>query len=378
MAKRDYYEVLEITKSASAEEIKKAFRKKAMQYHPDRNPGDKEAEEKFKEINEAYEVLSDPQKKDRYDRFGHAGVDPNQGFGGGGFGGFSGFGDIFGDIFGSFGGGFSSQRRRNGPKKGEDIHTRVIISFEEAAFGTKRDITVQREETCPDCKGTGAAPGTERVTCPNCGGSGEIRRTSNTPFGQFVNVTACPNCGGTGSVVEKPCPSCNGSGHISKSVTISVDSPAGVDNDSVISLKGQGEPGKQGGPNGDIYVLVSVKPHKIFKRNGYDLRLEIPISFPQAALGADIVVPTLSEKITYKVPPGTQSGTVFRLKGKGVKQLQGSRYGDMYVRVIVEIPQKLSGEQKRLLQQLEETFKNDEHGQRKGFLETVKEMFKKD
>lgn len=375
MAKRDYYEVLEVSKGASAEEIKKAFRKKALEYHPDRNPDDKEAEEKFKEVNEAYEILSDQQKKDRYDRFGHAGVDPNQG-GFGGAGGFGGFEDIFGDIFGSFGGGFSNQRRRNGPRKGADIQTRISISFEEAAFGVKKDITIQRDENCPECKGTGAEKGSERITCPICGGTGEIKKTTSTPFGQFMNVTTCHRCQGEGTIVEKPCSRCKGAGKIRKNITINVDIPAGVDNDSVISLRGQGEPGKLGGPSGDLYVIIGVKPHKLFKRNGADLLLEIPITFPQAALGADMVVPTLEEKISYKVPPGTQSGMVFRIKGKGIKQLNTSKNGDLFVKVIVEIPKKLSNEQKKLLQQLDDAFNQDEHEQRKGFLDTLKELFK--
>lgn len=377
MAKRDYYEVLEVSKDASADEIKRAFRKKAMQYHPDKNPGDKEAEEKFKEINEAYEILSDSQKKDRYDRFGHAGVDPNQGFGGAG-GGFGGFEDIFSDIFGSFGGGFSSQRRRNGPRKGADIQKRVTLTFEEAAFGVTQEIKFQRNEDCPDCGGSGAAEGTERITCPTCNGTGEVRKATNTPFGQFMNVTTCSRCGGQGTIVETPCENCKGTGKVRKNVTINVDIPAGVDTDSIITLRGQGEPGKMGGPNGDLHIIISVQPHKMFKRNGYDLMLEIPISFPQAALGADIIVPSLSEKISYKVPAGTQSGTVFRLKGKGIKQTNGSRYGDLYVKVMIEIPKKLNGEQRRLLQQLEDSFKSDEHEQRKSFLDSVKEMFKKE
>lgn len=376
MAKRDYYEVLGVNKGASADELKKAYRKKAMQYHPDRNPDDKEAEEKFKEVNEAYEILSDPQKRDRYDRFGHAGVDPNQGFGGGG--GFGGFEDIFGDIFGSFAGGFGGGRRRNGPRKGADIQTRVSISFEEAAFGTKRDIKITRSEDCPDCGGTGASPGTERTTCPHCNGTGQINKVSNTPFGQFTNVTTCPNCGGQGTIVTDPCKKCSGKGKIRKDITINVDIPAGVDDDAVISLRGQGEPGQNGGPSGDVYVIVQVKPHKIFKRNGADLVLEIPITYPQAVLGADIVVPTLTERISYKVPPGTQHGTVFRLKGKGVKYVNSGRYGDLYVKVFIEIPKKVSGDQKKILQQLEEAYNKGEHEQKKNFMENMKEFFKKD
>ena len=376
MAKRDYYEVLGLSKGASPDEIKKAFRKKAMEYHPDRNPDNKEAEEKFKEVNEAYEILSDPQKKDRYDRFGHAGVDPNQGFGGGG--GFSGFEDIFGDIFGSFAGGFGGSRKRNGPRKGADIQARVTVTFEEAAFGTRQEIRITRNEDCPECGGTGAEKGTERITCPHCNGTGQVSKVSNTPFGQFTNVTTCPHCGGQGTIVENPCKKCGGKGRIRKDIKISVDIPAGIDNDSVISLKGQGEPGLNGGPAGDVYVIVQVKPHKIFKRNGSDLVLEIPITYPQAVLGADIVVPTLTDKISYKIPPATQHGTVFRLKGKGVKVVNTNRYGDLYVKVLIEIPKKINGEQKRILQQLEAAYNTGEHEQKKNFMANMKEFFKKD
>ena len=377
MAKRDYYEVLGLTKGASADEIKKAFRKKAMQYHPDRNPGDKEAEEKFKEINEAYEILSDPTKKDRYDRFGHAGVDPSQG---GGFGGgFGGFDDIFGDIFGGFGGFGGRSQRRNGPRKGADIQTRVTLTFEEAAFGTKKEIKITRNDDCPDCSGTGAAPGTERTTCPDCGGSGQVSRVSNTPFGQFTNVTTCPRCSGQGTIVNDPCKRCKGAGKIRKDLILNVDIPAGVDNDSVIPLRGQGEPGTMGGPAGDVYIIVRVKPHKIFKRNGADLVLEIPITYPQAVLGADIIVPTLTERISYKVPAGTQHGTVFRIKGKGIKYVNSnSRYGDLYVKVLIEIPKKLNEEQKSLLRQLDGAFNKGEHEQKKTFMENVKELFRMD
>ncbi len=375
MAKRDYYEVLGLEKGAGVDEIKKAFRKKAMQYHPDRNPGDKEAEEKFKEVNEAYEILSDPQKKDRYDRFGHAGVDPNQGFGGGGFSGFGGFEDIFGDIFGGFGG----SRRRNGPRKGADIQVRVSVSFEEAAFGTKKDIKITRNEDCPECGGTGAEKGTERTTCPNCNGTGQINRVTNTVFGQISKATTCPHCGGKGTIVQTPCKNCGGKGRIRRDVTISVDIPAGVDDDSVISLRGQGEAGLNGGPAGDVYIIIQVKPHKIFSRNGADLILEIPISYPQAVLGADLVIPSLTEKISYKVPPGTQNGTTFRIKGKGIKVVNSNnRYGDLYVRVIIEIPKKINNEQRKLLQKLEESYNTGEHELKKKFKENVKELFKKE
>ncbi|MDR1572033.1 MAG: molecular chaperone DnaJ [Clostridiales Family XIII bacterium] len=382
--KRDYYEVLGLKKGASEADIKKAFRKLAMQYHPDKNPGDRKAEDAFKEVNEAYGILSDPQKKERYDRFGHAGVDPNAGFGaGGGFSGFGaggGFEDIFGDLFGGmFGGGSSSSRRRNGPRKGADIQRNLGISFEEAAFGVKKQIHLNKHVACDECGGTGSAKGSSKTKCPDCGGTGELRTQQRTPFGQFTNVSPCPKCGGAGEILENPCKRCGGSGRAKKDLTISVDIPAGVDNESVISLKGQGEPGHAGGPAGDLYVVISVSPHRIFSRRGSDLWLEIPITFTQAALGDSITVPTLDEKVSYKIPPGTQPETVFRLKGKGVRSLRSGRNGDLYVKVVLEIPTKLSSEEKKLLKKLDETMKkengSDAYSKRKKFTEAVKDMF---
>ena len=377
--KRDFYEVLGLKKGASEDEIKKAFRKKAMEYHPDRNPGDKAAEEKFKEVNEAYSILSDPQKKDKYDRFGHAGVDPSAGFGGGFNGGFGGFEDIFGDLFGGmFGGGFgqNNARRRNGPRKGQDLQKGISITFEEAAFGAKKQIQINKNVACESCGGSGAEKGSSKVTCQKCGGTGEIRTTQRTPFGQFSNVQTCDKCGGTGEVNENPCHACGGTGNVRKTVTISVDIPAGVDNDSVISIKGQGEPGANGGPNGDLYVVISVQPHSLFTRRGTDLWLEIPITFSQAALGDDIVVPTLKEKVSYKIPAGTQPETVFRLKGKGIKSLRSSKVGDLYVKVVLEVPTKLTGEQKKLINKFGETLSTDGYTKRKKFADTMREIFK--
>ncbi len=379
--KRDYYEVLGIKKGASEDEIKSAFRKKAMEYHPDRNPGDKAAEEKFKEVNEAYSVLSDPKLKEKYDRFGHAGVDPNAGFGagGGGFGGFGfgGFDDIFEDLFGMFGGSASYARaRRTGPQKGADIQTSLGIKFEEAAFGVKKNIKLTKYVSCQPCDGTGAEKGSGKTVCPLCNGTGEIRTSQRSPFGQFINVQTCSRCGGTGQVVENPCKECGGSGKVRKTVTIAVEVPAGVDNDSVISIKGQGEPGTNGGPNGDLYVVISVEPHKLFKRNGEDLWLEIPITFDQAALGAEIVVPTLKEKVSYKIPEGTQPDTVFRLRGKGIKSLRSNRTGDLYVKVNLEIPTKLNSKQRKLIKDLGETLTEDAYSKRKSFLKSVKELFR--
>lgn len=379
--KRDYYEVLGLQKGAGDDEIKKAFRKMAMKYHPDRNPGDKEAEEKFKEVNEAYSVLSDPDKKNKYDRFGHAGVDPNAGFGGGaggfgGFGGAGGFDDIFDMFGGMFGGGYSQSRRRNGPAKGRDIQKAVTITFEEAAFGTKKQIRLNKFVECDSCHGSGAAPGTSKKSCPHCGGSGQVYTVQKTPLGQFQSVSPCPHCGGSGEINETPCGTCGGSGRVRKDVTIAVDIPAGVDNDSVVSIRGQGEPGLNGGPAGDLYIVISVKPHKLFKRRGSDLYLDIPITFAQAALGDDITVPTMTEKVTYKVPAGTQPGTTFRLKGKGIANVRNGRPGDLYVKVNLEVPTKLSVKQKKAVEEMNKALDSDCYQKKRSFAESVKELFK--
>lgn len=377
--KRDYYEVLGLQKGASDNDIKKAFRKMAMKYHPDKNPGDKVAEEKFKEINEAYAVLSDPEKKEKYDRFGHAGVDPNSGFGGGagGFGGFGGFEDIFDMFGGAFGGfgGSSRGRRNNGPRKGSDLQKAVTITFEEAAFGTKKEIRLNKYVKCKTCGGSGAAPGTSKKSCPKCGGTGEIRTAQRTPLGTFQSVSPCPDCNGTGEINETPCPDCGGSGKTRDNVTISVNIPAGVDNDSVIPIKGQGEPGVNGGPDGDLYIVINVEPHKIFERRGQDLWLEIPITFDQAALGDDIIVPTLEGKVSYKVPSGTQPDTIFRLKGKGIKSVRGNRKGDLYVKVNLEVPTKLNSKQKKAISAMAEKVTGECYQKKSSFLDSLKEFF---
>ena len=380
--KRDYYEVLGLKKGASDDEIKKAFRKMAMKYHPDKNPGDKSAEEKFKEINEAYAVLSDPDKKDKYDRFGHAGVDPNAGFGGGGFGGgFGGFGgfedifDMFGGAFSGFGGGGRSGARRNGPRKGSDLQKSLTIDFEEAAFGTKKQIRINKFVKCKTCDGSGAASGTSKKQCTKCGGSGEVRTAQRTPLGTFQSVSPCPDCNGTGEINETPCRDCGGSGRVKENVTISINIPAGVDNDSVIPIKGQGEPGINGGPDGDLYIVINVKPHKLFERRGQDLWLEIPITFDQAALGDDIVVPTLEEKVSYKVPAGTQPGTVFRLKGKGIKSVRSSKKGDLYVKVTLEVPTKLNSKQKKAIAAMGKSVTSECYHKKSSFLDSIKEFF---
>ena len=385
--KRDYYEVLGLQKGASDSDIKKAFRKMAMKYHPDKNSGDKEAEEKFKEVNEAYAVLSDPDKKNKYDRFGHAGVDPNAGFGGGGGGGFGGFGgfedifDMFGGAFGGGGGfggfgGFGGGRsRRNGPRKGSDLQKAITIDFKEAAFGAKKQIRINKYVKCKTCSGTGAEPGTSKKTCPTCGGSGEVRTAQRTPLGTFQSVSPCSDCNGTGEINESPCKDCGGTGKIRDNVTISVNIPAGVDNESVIPIKGQGEPGINGGPDGDLYIVINVEPHPLFERRGQDLWLEIPITFDQAALGDDIVVPTLEEKVSYKVPAGTQPGTVFRLKNKGIKSVRGNRKGDLYVKVTLEVPTKLNGKQKKAIETMGKAVGSECYQKKSSFLDSIKEFF---
>ncbi len=375
--KRDYYEVLGIAKGASEAEIKKAYRKKAMEFHPDKNPGDAAAEENFKAVNEAYSILSDPDKKNKYDRFGHAGVDPNAGFGGqGGFSGGGGFEDIF-DIFGGmFGGKGFSQQRRNGPMKGRDLQKGLTITFEEAAKGVKKEFKINKYVDCTTCHGTGAAPGTSKKTCPKCNGTGEIHTVQRTPFGQFQSVSPCDQCNGTGQINETPCGTCGGTGKIRKDVTISVNIPAGVDNDSVITIRGQGEPGQNGGPAGDLYVVLAVKPHQLFKRSGQDLHLEIPISFNQAALGDQITVPSMEGKLSYKVPAGTQPGTVFRLKGKGLQNPRGSSKGDLYVKVILEVPTKLNAKQKSAIDEMGKVITADSYHKKNKFADTIKELFK--
>ncbi len=379
--KRDYYEVLGIDKGASDKEIKSAYRKKAMKYHPDKNPDNKEAEEAFKEANEAYSILSDPDKKNKYDKFGHAGVDPNAGFGGGGFGGgaggFSGFEDIF-DVFGSmFGGGKSgySQQRRNGPMKGKDLQQRLVISFKEAAFGVEKTIKMKKNVVCETCSGTGAAEGTSKKTCGNCGGSGEVQSVQRTPFGNFQSSAPCRECSGTGQVIEKPCGDCHGSGEVKKEVKLKVKIPAGVDTDSVVPIKGQGLPGKNGGPMGDLYIVIDVKNDTVFQRAGSDLYLEMPISFMQASLGDKIIIQSVGEKISYKIPSGTQNGTVFRIKDKGLPDPRSGRKGSLYVKVNVEIPTKLSRKQKTAIENLEKSFDDSNYPQQHEFERDINKDF---
>ena len=355
--KRDYYEVLGVSKGASDDEIKKAYRKLAKKYHPDMNPGDKEAEAKFKEVNEAYSVLSDEQKRARYDQFGHAGVDPNYGAGGpgGGFGGFD-MGDIdLGDIFGSFfgGGGFGGfgggGARRNGPQKGESLRANLTITFEEAAFGCEKEINLNRTEECDECHGSGCQPGTTAETCPDCRGTGVVRVQQRTGGFAFSSTAACTRCRGTGKIIPSPCKSCGGSGSVKKSKRITVTIPAGIDDGQAVSLRGQGNAGKNGGPAGDLIVGVRVKPHPQFRRDGTTVLYEQPVTFFQAAMGAELEIPTIDGKVKYTLPAGTQTGTTFRLRGKGIPELRGRGRGDQYVTIRVQVPTSMNAEQKEAL-----------------------------
>jgi molecular chaperone DnaJ len=346
MANKDYYETLGIERDASEEEIKKAFKKAALKYHPDRNPDNKVAEDKFKDANEAYQVLSDSEKKSRYDQYGSA--DAGAGYGGGSsdFSGFGGFGDIFGDIFG--GGGFS-QRNQNGPRKGADLEYNLNLTFEESVFGVEKEISVTKNEKCEDCGGSGAKAGTSPKTCDKCGGAGQIKVQRNTAFGSFASMSTCDKCGGHGQIISDPCKTCHGSGKARKNRKIKINVPGGVDTGNVMPLRGQGEPGEKGGPFGDLYANIRVTPHKTFKRNGVDIHIESHISFGNASLGTEIKVPTVDGDVKYKVPAGTQSGTVFRLKNKGVPRVNSHGRGDQYVKVIVDIPKSLNDKQKLAL-----------------------------
>lgn len=375
--KRDYYQVLGVEKTASADEIKKAYRKKALQYHPDRNPGDKEAEAKFKECNEAYEVLSNEEKKARYDQYGFAGVDPNfnpnAGFGGfgGGFGGFGDLGDIFGDIFGG-----GSRRSANGPRRGENVGARLEITFEEAAFGAEKEVPVSRVEPCAKCGGSGCADGTQPETCPTCGGSGQVRTTQNFMGMTMQSTAACPKCGGRGKIIKTPCSTCKGKGKVRRTKQIKVKIPAGVDDGQSVRVRGEGSAGANGGQAGDLLVEIYIKRHSLFEREGADVLCEMPISFTQAALGAEIEVPTLDGKVRYTVPEGTQTGTTFRLKGKGIPYVGSKNRGDQLVTVVVETPTKLSREQKELLRKLEDASGHCQP-KRTSFFEKLKQNFDK-
>ncbi len=379
MAKRDYYEVLGVAKNASDEDIKKAYRKLAMKYHPDRNPGDKTAEEKFKEAKEAYEMISDPDKRAAYDRFGHAGVDPNAGMGAGGqdFGGFAdAFGDIFGDIFGgqARGGGGRGGRGGSNVYRGSDLRYGLEVTLEQAAAGYTTEIRVPSWESCSPCGGSGAKPGTKPETCKTCGGQGQVRMQQ----GFFSIQQTCPTCHGSGKSIPNPCTSCDGVGRVRKQKTLEVKIPAGIDDGMRIRSAGNGEPGVNGGPAGDLYVEITLKPHRVFQREGDDLHCEVPVGFARAALGGSIDVPTLNGKASFDLPEGTQTGKTFRLRGKGIKNVRTSLAGDLYCHVVIETPVKLSDKQKELLEAFEASLEEggDRHSpQSKGWMDKVREFF---
>ncbi|MBQ7434028.1 MAG: molecular chaperone DnaJ [Lachnospiraceae bacterium] len=373
--KRDYYEVLGVSKDADANAIKKGFRQMAKKYHPDNNPGDKTAEEKFKEVNEAYEVLSDPQKKQMYDQYGHAAFDQSQGGGAGGYGGFGGFsgfsgdmgdmGDIFGDLFGGmFGGG--SRASRNGPQKGANVHASVRITFEEAIFGCEKELTLNLKETCSTCNGSGAKPGTSPVTCSKCGGKGQVVYTQQTMLGAMRNISTCPDCRGTGKIIKEKCPDCRGTGFVTRTKTIQVSIPAGIDNGQSIRIREKGEPGINGGERGDLLVEVVVSQHPIFKRQDMNIYSTVGISFAQAALGGTIQIATVDGEVEYDVKAGTQTDTKIRLRGKGVPSLRSKNTrGDHFVTLVVKVPESLTKEQKEALQKFDEAMGGSASGKEK-------------
>ncbi len=376
--KRDYYDVLGVDRSASEDDIKKAYRKAAKKYHPDLNPGDKEAEAKFKEVGEAYEVLSDSSKRARYDQFGHAGVDPNYGAGGGsyGYGGGVDFGDL-GDIFSSFfGGGFGGRSANpNAPRRGGDVSASVTISFEEAAKGCVKTVDVTRVENCGVCGGSGAEPGTHSHTCSDCKGSGQVRVSQRTPFGMIQTQKVCDKCRGTGKIIDNPCHACSGQGRVRARRTTEVNIPAGIDDSQILSVNAGGDAGVNGGPTGDLHVHINVRPHAIFERRGYDVYCDVPITFVQASLGDDITVPTLDGNVKFHVNEGTQPGDKVKLRGKGIKRLNSSGRGDQYVTMTIEVPKNLDSKSKELLRQFDEHTNDENYGKRKGFFDKVKKLF---
>lgn len=373
MPKRDYYEILGVAKNATDDDLKKAYRKLAMKHHPDRNPGSREAEEKFKEVKEAYEMLSDPAKREAYDRFGHAGVDPNAGFAGGAGGqGFGGFADVFGDIFGDIFGGQRGAAGRSNVYRGADLRYAMEISLEQAAGGYTSEIRVPAWETCESCNGSGAKPGTKPKVCHTCGGQGAVR----VQQGFFSIQQTCPTCRGSGKVIPEPCTACEGVGRVKKNKTLEVKIPAGIDHGMRIRSAGNGEPGVNGGPPGDLYVEIHVKEHPVFQRDGDDLHCEVPIGITTAALGGTVQIPTLQGRAEIDLPEGTQSGKQFRLRGKGIKGIRSSYPGDLYAHVVVETPVRLNDRQKQLLRELETSLKDPKHSpQTKGWMDRVKDFF---
>lgn len=371
MTDRDYYEILGVPRSASSDDLKSAFRKMARQYHPDVNKAP-DAEERFKEVNEAYAVLSDPEKRAAYDRYGHAGV---RGPGGGvDFNvDFSDFADIFGDLFGFGGFGRSSRRSRNVPRRGGDLQYRLDLSFEEAVFGAEKEIEITRDETCATCNGTGSEPGTSPVRCKNCNGSGEVRQVRQTILGSMVQVTTCPACNGQGEIIETPCHECQGRGQVRRTRKKVVSVPAGVDTNTQIRLAGEGQPGINGGPNGNLYIVINVKPHKYFRRRDYDILMDLNVNVAQAVLGAEVEIPTVDGDATLKIPAGTQPGKVLHMRGKGVPHLRSNGRGDQLVVVNVEIPTRLNQEQRQLFEQLAKSLGSEVQPQERGFLDWLKE-----
>ena len=377
--KRDYYEVLGVEKGCSDDELKKAYRKMAKQYHPDLHPDDQAAAEKFKEVGEAYEVLSDKDKRARYDQFGHAGVDPSYGagaggaYGAGGFGGFD-MGDIFESFFGGGFGGSGRTRNPNAPIRGNDIQVHLVIDFMEAAKGCRKEVTVQRLERCTTCNGSGAAPGTSAETCSTCNGTGQVRVQQRTPFGVIQSSRPCDACGGKGKILKTPCQSCRGLGRVRRTQKEWVDVPAGIDDGQTFVLSGMGDHGVNGGPSGDLNVTVSVRPDPIFERDGYDVWCEIPITYAQAVLGDELTVPTIDGKVKYSIPEGTQPGTTFRLRNKGINYVNGRGRGDQYVKVIVEVPRNLNSKQKEALKAFDALASDKNYEKRKSFFDKLKDL----